>query len=442
MSKPVVAIVGRPNVGKSTLFNRIIRNRVAIVEDQPGVTRDRLYFDAEWNNRQFTLIDTGGLEFDDLGQFTAHVRRQAEIAIDEADVILFIVDARAGLHPTDRDVAMVLRRTKKPVLLVANKVEHFDAHKIPYYDFYELGLGDPVPVSAAEGMNTGDLLDQTVALLPVVAEDHYAPDTIKIAVIGRPNVGKSTLVNAILGEERVIVSEIPGTTRDAIDTPMERDGKNYVLIDTAGVRRRKRIDGATERYSVIRALRAVDRSEVVLMLIDASDGVTDQDKRIAGYAEDKGKAIILVINKWDLIEKDGKTMLRFNEKIRDALGFIRYAPTIYISALTKQRVSKVLELVDFITEQYYLRITTSNVNKLVREAFQQNPPPTYKGRQLKTLFAMQASVAPPTFILFVNDRGLMHFSYRRYLENFFRAAYGFEGTPIRFILRCRNQDQE
>ncbi|MBM7854633.1 GTP-binding protein [Desulfohalotomaculum tongense] len=440
MPKPIVAIVGRPNVGKSTLFNRIVQGRVAIVEDEPGITRDRLYFDAEWNNVEFTLIDTGGLEFKDIDQFTAQIRHQAELAIDEADVILFVVDGRAGVHPTDKEVASVLRRSKKPVILVVNKVETFDASKIPFYDFYELGLGEPIPVSAAEGLNTGDLLDKVVELLPKVEEDEYHPDTVKIAVIGRPNVGKSTLVNAILGEERVIVSDIPGTTRDAIDTHIERDGKHYILIDTAGMRRRKKIELAAERYSVIRSLRAVDRSDVVLMVIDATEGVTEQDKRIAGYAEEKGKAIIIVINKWDLIEKDDKTMLRYNEDIREELGFIQYAPTIYISALTKKRVNKILELVDFVAEKHNFRLATSSLNKLVREAVQQNPPPSDKGKRLKILYAIQGGVAPPTFILFVNDPGLMHFSYKRYLENFFRSAYGFEGTPIRFILRKREKE--
>ncbi|MEG6616243.1 ribosome biogenesis GTPase Der [Peptococcaceae bacterium 1198_IL3148] len=440
MAKPIVAIVGRPNVGKSTLFNRIVRSRVAIVEDQPGVTRDRLYFDAEWQGNEFTLIDTGGIEFKDTDQFTLHVRRQAEIAIEQADVILFVVDARAGLHPTDYEVASMLRRIKQPVLVVANKVENFDASKIPYYDFYELGLGEPIPVSAAEGMNTGDLLDKVVELLPQIEEEEYPPDTIKVAIIGRPNVGKSTLFNSLIGEERVIVSNVPGTTRDAIDTYLERDNKHYVLIDTAGLRRKGKIEEATERYSVIRSLRAVERSDVVLMLIDATEGVTEQDKRIVGYAEEKGRAIVLVVNKWDLIEKDGKTMNRFNEDIREELGFIQYAPIVYISALTKRRVNRILELVDYVAEQHTLRISTSNVNKLVREAMLHNQPPSDKGRRLKILYAMQNSVQPPTFILFVNDPELMHFSYLRYIENYFRNAYGFEGTPLRFILRKRDEE--
>jgi GTP-binding protein len=440
MAKPIVAIVGRPNVGKSTLFNRIVRGRVAIVEDQPGVTRDRLYFDAEWQGNEFTLIDTGGLDFNDTDQFTAHIRKQAEIAIEQADVILFVVDAREGLHPTDYEVASILRRTKQPVILVANKVENFDASVIPYYDFYELGLGEPIPVSSIEGRNTGDLLDKVVELLPQIEEEEYPPDTIKVAIIGRPNVGKSTLFNSIIGEERVIVSNVPGTTRDAIDTYLERDGKHYVLIDTAGLRRKGKIDDPTERYSVIRSLRAVERSDVVLMLVDATEGVTDQDKRIVGYAEEKGRAIVLVVNKWDLIEKDDKTMNRFSEDIRDELGFIQYAPIVYISALTKRRVHRILELVDYVSEQHNLRISTSNVNKLVREAVLHNQPPSDKGKRLKILYAMQNAVQPPTFILFVNNPELMHFSYLRYIENSFRNAYGFEGTPIRFILRKRDEE--
>lgn len=436
MPKPIVAIVGRPNVGKSSLFNRIAGSRIAIVEDMPGVTRDRLYQDAEWQGREFTLVDTGGLDFaEDI--ITAQIRKQAELAINEADAILFLVDAREGLTSIDEEVAKVLRKSDKPVLLVANKVEQFDLSKIPYYDFYQLGLGDPIPISAAEGLNTGDLLDELVKLLPEPEGDPYSPDTIRIAVIGRPNVGKSSLVNAILGEERVIVSDIPGTTRDAIDTLFERNGKSYVIIDTAGMRRRGRIDLPTERYSVVRALRAVDRCDVTLMVFDATEGVAEQDKKIVGYAHDKGKAIILVVNKWDLIEKDDKTMNKYDKKIREEIAFLRYIPIMYISALTKQRLPKVLEMVDFVAEQASRRVPTADLNNLVREATQATPPPADKHRRLKIFYVTQGGVKPPTFIFFVNDPELMHFSYQRYLENQLRATYGFEGTPLRIFLRKR-----
>lgn len=439
MPKPVVAIVGRPNVGKSTLFNRIVGGRVAIVEGEPGVTRDRLYQDAEWTGRSFALVDTGGLDFQESGEIIQGVRRQVELAIREADVVLFVVDARAGLNPDDEEVASIIRRAERPAVLVANKVESFD-HPDQIYDFYRLGLGNPIPVSAAQGLNTGDLLDRLVELLPPEEEDDYAADIIKIAVIGRPNVGKSSLVNSILGEERVIVSNIPGTTRDAIDTPFERDGKHYVIIDTAGMRRRSRIDRPTEKYSVIRSLRAVDRSDVVLMVVDAVEGVTDQDKRIAGYAHEAGKASVLVVNKWDLVEKDDRTMNRYTERIRRELGFMQYAPLIFTSAITGRRVPKVLELVDFVAEQHSTRIGTSDLNTLVREATMQTPPPADKARRLKILYATQGGVKPPKFIMFVNDPELMHFSYLRYLENQIRSAYGFEGTPIRFALRKRTKE--
>lgn len=439
MPKPIVAIVGRPNVGKSSLFNRIVGERIAIVEDMPGVTRDRLYQDAEWQGREFTLVDTGGLDFaEDI--ITSQIRKQAEMAMEEADAILFVVDARQGITTIDEEVAKSLRKTDKPVLLVANKVEDF--HKIPYYEFYALGLGEPIPVSAAEGLNTGDLLDSLVNVLPQPEEDPYSPDTIRIAVIGRPNVGKSSLVNAILGEERVIVSNIPGTTRDAIDSPFERNGNSYVIVDTAGMRRRNRIDLPAERYSVVRALRAVDRSDVVLMVFDATEGVAEQDKRIVGYAHDKGKAIILVVNKWDLIKKDDKTMHKFERKIREELAFLPYAPIIFVSALTKQRLPKILELVDFVADEASKRVATADLNNLIRDAVQATPPPADKQRRLKIFYATQGGVKPPTFILFVNDPELMHFSYERYLENKIRETYGFEGTPIRIYLRQREARDE
>ena len=420
MSKPIVAIVGRPNVGKSTLFNRIIKKRVAIVEDKPGITRDRLYFDAEWNGKEFTLVDTGGLEFKSLSELGEDVKLQAKAAIDEADVILFMVDAKEGLSPTDRDIAQTLRKTKKPVLLVANKIDggkHYQLDKTSYYDFYELAFGEPIPLSAAEGINIGDLLDRVVELLPQKTDEPDI-DAVRVAVIGRPNVGKSTLINAVLGEERVIVSDVPGTTRDAVDVLVNYKDKSYLFIDTAGMRKKKKISELTERYSVIRTLRAIERSEISLLMIDATKGVTEQDKKIAEYAEEKGKAIILVVNKWDLIEKDDKTMLKFTEHVREELNFIQYAPVVFISALTKKRLHRVMELIDFVAEQYYMRISTSSLNKTIIDAMRQNPPPSYKGRQLKIRYATQSSVAPPVFTLFVNDTELLHFSYKRYLENY------------------------
>ncbi|MCL0067663.1 ribosome biogenesis GTPase Der [Peptococcaceae bacterium] len=437
MSKPIVAIVGRPNVGKSTLFNRIIKKRVAIVEDKPGITRDRLYFDAEWNGKEFTLVDTGGLEFKSLSEFGEDVKLQAKAAIDEADVILFMVDAKEGLSPTDRDIAQTLRKTKKLVLLVANKIDggkHYQLDKTSYYDFYELAFGEPIPLSAAEGINIGDLLDRVVELLPQKTDEPDI-DAVRVAVIGRPNIGKSTLINAVLGEERVIVSDVPGTTRDAVDVLVNYKDKSYLFIDTAGMRKKKKISELTERYSVIRTLRAIERSEISLLMIDATEGVTEQDKKIAGYIEEKGKAIILVVNKWDLIEKDDKTMLKFTERVREELSFIQYAPVVFISALTKKRLCRVMELIDFVAEQYYMRISTSSLNKTIIDAMIQNPPPSYKGRQLKIRYATQSSVTPPMFTLFVNDTELLHFSYKRYLENYLRSTYGFEGAPIRFKLK-------
>ncbi|PKM38558.1 MAG: ribosome biogenesis GTPase Der [Firmicutes bacterium HGW-Firmicutes-8] len=443
MAKPVVAIVGRPNVGKSTLFNRIVSSgsMVAIVENKPGVTRDRLYRDAEWLGREFTLIDTGGVEFKNVSdQIAQGVYLQVQLAIEEADVILFLVDARGGLSPVDEDVAKVLRKTKKPVILVANKVENFTVN-FDVADFYKLGLGEPVMISASHGMNVGDLLDRVNELLPdIKTDEELDEDIIKIAVIGRPNVGKSSIINSLLGEERVIVSDIPGTTRDAIDTYFEKGDKRYLLIDTAGMRKRGKISETTERYSVVRSLRAVDRSEVVLLVIDASAGVTEQDTKIAGYAHEAGNAIVIVVNKWDLVEKDDKTMLRFTEDIREELGFMQYAPAIYVSALTGKRVPKILDLVNYVSEQHAMRISTSTLNELIQESARLNPPPTDKGRRLKLLYATQASVKPPTFIIFVNDPEIMHFSYQRYLENQLRSSFGFEGTPIRIIVRKRNED--
>ena len=443
MSKPVVAIVGRPNVGKSTLFNRITGGLVAIVENMPGVTRDRLYRDAEWLGRKFALIDTGGIEFKDEGTpIPAQMRKQAEIAMEEADVIIFVVDAQLPPTQDDELIARTLRRSGKPVLLAANKVEDFSQVEGQLYDFLSLGLGEAIPISAVHGMNTGDLLDLVISNFPEDSDEEYDPDVIRISVIGRPNVGKSSLVNTLLGKNRVIVSNIPGTTRDAIDTPFEQDGKHYVLIDTAGMRRKARIDELTEQYSVVRSLRAVDRSDVILMLIDAVDGVTEQDKKIAGYAHEAGKAIILVVNKWDLVEKDENTINKFEKDIRIELGFMQYAPTMFISALTGQRVTKIIELVDFVVEQNATRVTTATLNTLLREWLHLNPPPSDKGRRLKVRYLTQVGVKPPTFVFFVNDPELMHFSYKRYLENQMRKHFGFEGTPIRIVVRQKDEEKE
>jgi len=443
LSKPVVAIVGRPNVGKSTLFNRFTGGLVAIVENMPGVTRDRLYRDAEWLGRKFALIDTGGIEFKDVGTpIASQMRRQAEIAMEEADVVIFVVDAQLPPTADDELIARTLRRSGKPVLLAANKVENFAQVEGQLYDFLTLGLGEAIPISAVHGMNTGDLLDMVISNFPEDDDEEFDPDVIRISVIGRPNVGKSSLVNTMLGKERVIVSNIPGTTRDAIDTSFEHEGKHYILIDTAGMRRKGRIDELTEQYSVVRALRAVDRSDVILMLIDAVDGVTEQDKKIAGYAHEAGKAIILVVNKWDLIEKDEKTINVYEKNIRIELGFMQYAPTMFISALTGQRVNKILELVDFVAEQNSTRVTTATLNTLLREWLHLNPPPSDKGRRLKVRYITQVGVKPPTFVFFVNDPELMHFSYKRYLENQMRKHFGFEGTPIRIVVRQKDEEKE
>ncbi|MDK2822536.1 MAG: GTPase [Clostridia bacterium] len=434
--KPIVAIVGRPNVGKSTLFNRLTGGRTAIIEDTPGVTRDRLYKDAEWKGRYFTVIDTGGIETGKEDAFLDKIKNQAQIAIEEADVILFVVDGKIGITVDDQEVAQMLRKTKKDVLLVVNKIEEYHDPTI-FFDFYQLGLGEPNPISAIHGMNTGDLLDKVVELFPENLQEPYDPDTIKIAVVGRPNVGKSSLVNVILGQERVIVSDIPGTTRDAIDTPFSRNNQEYVIIDTAGMRRRSKISDPTERYSVIRSLRAIDRSDVVIMVLNAIDGVTEQDKKIVGYAHEQGKACVLVINKWDLIEKDDKTLHRFEKTVRNELLFLQYAPIIFVSALTKQRIPKILELVDFVAQQHSYRVSTSILNQIINEAVQLNPPPSEKGKRLKILYATQTGVKPPTFIIFVNEPEILHFSYERYLENKIRENFGFEGTPIRFIIKKR-----
>ncbi len=436
MAKPVAAIVGRPNVGKSTLFNKIAGKRISIVEDTPGVTRDRIYTEVEWLDKKFTLIDTGGIEPYSEDVILVQMRRQAEIAIDMASVIMFVVDGQEGITPADEEVANMLRKSKKKIILVVNKI---DAPKYMdnIYEFYNLGLGEPVGISAAQALNLGDMLDEILKGFPDVEEEEYDELTIKVAVVGKPNVGKSSLVNKIIGEERVIVSDIAGTTRDAIDTPFNVGEDKFVFIDTAGLRKKKKIFENIERYSVVRSLTAIERADVCLILIDADEGVTEQDTKIAGYVNEQGKAAIIVVNKWDLVEKDEKTMNRFIEDIRRDLPFMAYAPTIFISALTGQRVTKLFELIKYVSNQHAMRISTGMVNDVINEAVLMNQPAISGGRRLKILYATQVSVKPPTFALFVNDPDIMHFSYQRYLENQLRKSFGFEGTPIRFLVRKR-----
>ncbi|HZJ83910.1 MAG TPA: ribosome biogenesis GTPase Der [Syntrophomonadaceae bacterium] len=435
MAKPIVAIVGRPNVGKSTLFNRLIGSRKAIVEDIPGITRDRIYGTSDWAGRDFIVIDTGGIRLQDTEDiFAREIKWQAQLAIDEADVVIFVVDTKQGISPEDDEVAKILRKSNKPVVVAANKVENFDK-QLEYYEFYNLSLGEPIPISAMHGMNTNDLLDAVIekfAPLSAYKEDEAAT---KIAIVGKPNVGKSSLVNSFLGEERVIVSDIPGTTRDAIDTPFTYNNSQYILIDTAGIRRKARIKEATERYSVIRALKSIERADVSLIMLDATEGVTEQDQRIAGYVHEQAKANVIVVNKWDLIEKDGKTMHKFNEDIREELKFLAYSPIIYVSALTKRRIFRILELVDLVVEEHYKRISTSELNRVVKEATMLNPLPGGGSKSIRILYATQVRTAPPTFVFFSNQPEAVHFSYLRYLENVLRQNFGFEGTPIRLYLR-------
>lgn len=439
MYKPLVAVVGRPNVGKSTLFNAIVKKRIAIVEDIPGVTRDRIYFDAEWLGREFTMIDTGGIEFVDAAdRIFTDMRYQAELAIREADVILFVVDGKTGMQPQDEEVANILRTCGKPVLLVVNKIDSVE-QEMNMYEFYALGMGDPIGVSAVNLMNLGDLLDSVLQHIQHLPTPEEREDTIHIALVGRPNVGKSSMTNALLGQERVIVSNVPGTTRDSIDTYWTYNDTSFVLIDTAGMRRKAKVDIPVERYSVVRALRAVDRSDVAVLVLDAQDGVTEQDKKIAGYIHEAGKGCIIVVNKWDLIDKDSKTSQVFEEDIRRELAFLQYAPILFASALTKQRVNRLADMVKFVAEQQHMRVSTSVLNELLEDAQLTNPPPAKGGKLLRIYYMTQASVQPPTFILFVNEPRLMHFSYVRFLENRLRETFGFEGTPIRLILRGKRE---
>jgi GTP-binding protein len=437
MALPMVAIVGRANVGKSTLFNRITGERISIVEDRPGVTRDRIYSKSDWNGREFNLIDTGGIELDDEDEFINLTRVQAQLAIDEADVIVFLVDGRNGISSADRNVGNLLRKSGKPVVLGVNKLDH-PSHHVAAYEFYELGFGQPIAVSSEHGSGTGDLLDAIVDNLPSGIDPEYGDDVIRVAMIGRPNVGKSSLINALLGEQRVMVSDVAGTTRDAIDSPLELDGQPYVLVDTAGLRRKGKVYEKIEKYSVMRALRAIERADVVFVVIDGHGGIAEQDKHIAGYALDAGRAVAFIVNKWDAVEKDDKTAHQFEQLIRLEFQFMRWAPVVFVSALTKQRVHRILPLAKEIAENHAQRISTSTLNSVIQDAILSVTPPSDKGRKLKILYATQVGVKPPTFALFVNDRELMHFSYQRYLENQLRAAFGYEGTPMRLLIRNRN----
>ncbi|WP_433742867.1 ribosome biogenesis GTPase Der [Falsibacillus pallidus] len=435
MTKPVVAIVGRPNVGKSTIFNRIVGERISIVEDIPGVTRDRIYSSAEWLTHEFNIIDTGGIEISDA-PFMEQIRQQAEIAIDEADVIIFLVNGREGVTSADEEVAKILYKTKKPVVLAVNKIDNPDM-KDMIYDFYALGFGEPYPISGSHGLGLGDLLDEAAKFFPTDEGDQYGENVIKFSLIGRPNVGKSSLFNALIGEDRVIVSDIEGTTRDAIDSVFTFDEQEYVVIDTAGMRKKGKVYESTEKYSVLRALRAIERSDVVLVVLNGEEGIREQDKRIAGYAHESGKAVIIVVNKWDAVEKDEKTMKLFEQNIREHFQFLSYAPVVFLSAKTKKRVHTLMPMIDIASENHSLRVQSSILNEVIMDAIATNPTPTDKGKRLRVYYATQVAVKPPTFVVFVNEPELMHFSYQRFLENRIREAFGFEGTPIRIISRSR-----
>lgn len=439
MSKPIVAIVGRPNVGKSTLFNALARENISIVKDTPGVTRDRIYADVTWLDRNFTLIDTGGIEPDSRDIILSQMREQAQIAIDTADVIIFLVDVRQGLQDADSKVADMLRRSKKPVVLVVNKVDSFQKYMADVYEFYNLGIGDPVPVSSASRLGIGDMLDAVTAHFPEQQDGEDEDERPKIAVVGKPNVGKSSIINKLIGENRVIVSNIAGTTRDAIDTDICWNGREYVFIDTAGLRRKNKIKEELERYSIIRTVTAVERADVVVVVIDATEGVTEQDAKIAGIAHDRGKGIIVAVNKWDAIEKNDKTIYEFTRKVREVLSFMPYAEILFISAQTGQRLAKLFETIDMVIENQTLRIQTGVLNEIIMEATAMQQPPSDRGRRLKIFYVTQVSVKPPTFVIFVNDKELMHFSYTRYLENKIRDTFGFKGTSLKFIVRERKE---
>lgn len=442
MSKPIFAIVGRPNVGKSTLFNKIIGQRISIVEDTPGVTRDRIFADGEWSGKKFTLIDTGGIEPKNDSEILTEMRNQANLAIEMADVVIFMVDIKDGLTAADADVAAMLQKSKKPVVLVCNKSDSPGDVPMEYYEFFNLGLDEPVAVSSIHGLGVGDLLDKVYSYVDFSKTDEIEEDIIKVAVIGKPNVGKSSLINTILGEKRVIVSNVAGTTRDAIDTYYERDGQKYLFVDTAGMRKKGKIEENIERYSVIRSLAAIDRCDVVLVVIDATEGVTEQDSKIAGYAHNAGKASIVVVNKWDLVEKETNTMKNFKNDVLNGLPFMQYAPSEFVSAKTGLRLNKLFELIKFVNAQNAVRIPTGVLNDVLNDATSMVQPPSDKGRRLKIYYITQASTRPPTFILFVNDKELAHFSYVRYIENKIREAFNLNGTPVKFIIRERGEKND
>ena len=439
MSKPIVAIVGRPNVGKSTLFNALAGQKISIVKDTPGVTRDRIYADIDWLNYNFTMIDTGGIEPDSSDIILAQMREQAQIAIDTADVIIFMTDVKQGLIDADAKVADMLRRSQKPVALVVNKVDNFNKMMADVYEFYNLGIGDPVPISASQRSGIGDMLDKVVEHFKSLDLEEDEDDRPKVAIVGKPNVGKSSIINKLTGESRVIVSNIAGTTRDAIDTDVKWNGKEYVFIDTAGIRRKSKVKEDIERYSVIRTVTAVERADVVVIVIDATEGVTEQDAKIAGIAHENGKGIIIAVNKWDAIEKNDKTVYEYTNKVRQILSFMQYAEIMFISAKTGQRLPKLFDMIDMVIENHTMRIETGVVNEIMAEAVAMQQPPSDKGKRLRLYYITQVSVKPPTFVIFVNDKELMHFSYTRYIENRIREAFGFRGTPLRFIIRERKE---
>ncbi len=442
MSKPIVAVVGRPNVGKSTLFNVLAGSKISIVKDTPGVTRDRIYAECNWLDKNFTLIDTGGIEPESGDIILSQMREQAQIAIDTADVIIFLVDVQQGLQDADAKVADMLRRSRKPVILTVNKVDSLEKYTADVYEFYNLGIGDPMPISSVNRLGLGDLLDAVVEKFPGDAETDLEDDRPKIAVVGKPNVGKSSIINRLTGENRVIVSDIAGTTRDAIDTDIEWNGREYVFIDTAGLRRKSKVKEDLERYSIIRTVSAVERADVVVIVIDAVEGVTEQDAKIAGIAHDKGKGIVIAVNKWDAKEKDDKTIYRFTEDVRKILSFMTYAEIVFISAKTGQRLNRLFEVIDMVIENQNLRVQTGVLNEILTEAVAMQQPPTDKGKRLRIYYMTQVSVKPPTFVMFVNDKNLMHFSYTRYIENKIRDTFGFRGTAIHFIARERKEKDQ